>query len=117
MIKVLWFLKRADHLTLEEFKDWWINHHAADIAADQAPFLRGYKIDIRVADDSSFLGKPAGDCPWDGLAEQYFDSMDDYNAVYSRDDRPTRTDTMEHCSRFERLVVEEFDMPVVRQLA
>lgn len=117
MIKVLWFLKRADHLSLAEFKDWWINRHAADIAADQAPHLRAYKIDFRVDDDSAFLGKPAQDCPWDGLAEQYFDSLEDYNAVYRRTDRPTRADTMEHCSKFERLVVEEFEMPVVQELA
>lgn len=117
MIKVLWFLKRADHLSLQQFKDWWINHHAADIAADQAPHLRGYKIDFRIADDSAFLGKPADECPWDGLAEQYFDSLDDYNAVYGRTDRATRADTMEHCGRFERLVVEEYDMPVVMQPA
>jgi hypothetical protein len=114
MIKVLWFLKRAEHLTLAEFKDWWINHHAADIAADQAPYLKGYKIDFRVDDDSQFLGKPAVESPWDGVAEQFFDSIEDYNAVYVRDDRPTRADTLSFCSRFERLVVEEYDMPVHR---
>lgn len=112
MIKVMWFLKRADHLTLEEFREWWLNTHAADISADQRPYLKGYKVDIRISDDSEFLGKPAGECPWDGIAEQYFDTMEDYNAVYSRTDRPTREDTLAHTSKFERMIVEEHTMPL-----
>jgi hypothetical protein len=115
MIKVMWFLKRAEHLTLAEFRDWWVHTHAADISADQKPYLKGYKIDIRVEDDNAFLGKPAIDSPWDGIAEQYFDTIDDYNAVYSRADRPTRGDTLAHCSRFERLVVDELNMPVHKE--
>ncbi|MGL5838198.1 MAG: EthD domain-containing protein [Sphingorhabdus sp.] len=108
MIKVMWFLKRAEHLTLDQFRRWWLDHHAADIAADQAPFLKGYKIDIRVDDDSAYLGRPVGDqFEWDGIAEQYFDSIDDYNAVYGRTDRKTRQDTADNTSAFARIVVEE----------
>jgi hypothetical protein len=111
MIKVMWFLKRAPHLTLEEFGHWWLNVHAPDIADDQAPYLRKYIVDLRVADDSALAGKPAGESAWDGIAEQYFDSIEDYNAVYSRADRPT----LAHTSAFERLVVTEhvMDMPAL----
>jgi hypothetical protein len=110
-VKVMWFLRRAEHLTLAEFRDWWLNRHVVDIVQDQKPFLRSYKIDVRVDDDQPFLGRPATESPWDGIAEQVFDTIADYNAVYSRADRPTRSDTLAHCSRFERLVVEEYNIP------
>lgn len=110
MIKVMWFLKRAEHLTLEEFGEWWLNRHAPDICADQAPHLKKYLVDLRVANDSALAGKPAGESRWDGIAEQFFDSVEDYNAVYGRTDRPTRADTLAHTSAFERLVVQEFEI-------
>ena len=47
MIKVMWFLKRAPHLSLEEFAAWWLTRHAPDIAADQAPYLKRHVIDVR----------------------------------------------------------------------
>ena len=112
MVKVMWFLKRAEHLSLEQFAHWWVNTHAPDIAADQSPYLKLYKVDVRLGDDSAFSGRPAGECPWDGIAEQYFESVEDYNAVYSRKDRPSRADTLAHTSRFERMVVVEHDVPI-----
>ena len=45
-----------------------------------------------------------------GFAEQWFDSAQDYQAVYGRKDRPTRGDTLRHTSRFERVVVEEHEI-------
>lgn len=112
MIKVMWFLKRAHHLSLEEFGHWWMTVHAGDIVADQTPRLRKYLIDLRVSDETSYAGRPAQECPWDGIAEQYFDTIEDYNAVYSRTDRPTRDDTLAHTSAFERLVVHEYEVAV-----
>ncbi len=55
-------------------------------------------------------GRPAEDSPWDGIAEQWFDTADDYQAVYGRKDRPTRADTLAHTSRFQRMVVEDFEI-------
>lgn len=112
MIKVMWFLKRAEHLTLEEFGDWWLNRHAFDISADQRPHLKKYLIDLRVADDSALAGRPPGESRWDGIAEQFFDTIEDFNAVYQREDRPTRADTLAHTSAFERLVVMEYEIDV-----
>lgn len=112
MIKVMWFLKRAEHLTLEEFGDWWLNRHAFDISADQRPHLKKYLIDLRVADDSGYAGRPPGEAKWDGIAEQFFDTIEEYNAVYLRQDRPTRADTLAHTSAFERLVVTEHEIDV-----
>ena len=111
MIKVLWFLKKADNIELEEFKAWWLNHHAHDIAADQKPYLKKYRVNVRIADDSALAaGRPSDPSPWDGFAEQWFDSAEDYRAVYGRTSRPTRDDTLKHTSRFERVVVEEFEV-------
>jgi EthD domain len=106
MIKVMWFLKRAEHLTLEEFGDWWINHHAPDVIRHQLPYLKGYKIDLRTSEEG-LAGKPADDFEWDGIAEQWFDNEADYNAVYDKTESPTRPDTLAHTSRFARMVVRE----------
>jgi hypothetical protein len=111
MIKVLWFLKRADHLTLAEFRQWWLERHAPDIAADQRPYLKKYIVRVRTDDAALSAGRPKDDSPWDGIAEQWFETVEDYVAVYGRRDRPTRADTLAHTSRFERLVVEDFEIP------
>ena len=111
MIKVFWFLKKADDISLDEFRSWWLDHHVHDIAADQKPYRKKYRVNVRVADDSALSsGKPLADSPWDGFAEQWFDSAQDYQAVYGRKDRPTRGDTLRHTSRFERVVVEEHEI-------
>ena len=112
MIKVMRFLKRAPHMSLAELRRWWIEEHAADIAADQRPHLKRYVVDVRIDDDSSFLGRPPGEFPWDGVAEQWFETLGDYNAVYGRQDRPTRADTLAHTSAFQRVVVEEHEIPL-----
>jgi len=113
MIKVVWFLKRAEHLSLAQFRDWWLTRHAPEIAADQKPFLKRYIVKVRREDDGELAaGRPKDDSPWDGMAEQWFDTAEDYNAVYGRSDRPTRADTLANTSRFERLVVDEFEIPV-----
>ena len=112
MIKVMWLLKRAEHLTLKEFRTWWLEEHARDIVADQTPYLKRYIVDARIDDDTPFAGKPGTECLWDGIAEHWFDTIDDYNAIYSRTDRPTRGDTLAHTSAFERLLVEEHEIPV-----
>jgi hypothetical protein len=113
MIKVMWFLKKADHLSLEEFRRWWLDEHVPDICEDQQPFLKKYIVDVRVEDDSQLAGRP-GDDPfgWDGIAEQYFETIDDYNAVYARTDRKTRKDTLAFTKAFQRLVVREYPIDV-----
>ena len=57
MVKVMWFLKRADHLTLEEFSRWWLEEHALDVAHHQSPHLRRYVVNVRTEDS----GLPAAD--------------------------------------------------------
>ena len=107
MIKVMWFLKRADHLSLEEFHRWWMEVHAPAIVAAQRPYLRKYVIDLRWRDDP-LPGKPKGEMDWDGVAEQWFESDEDFNAVYGWSTASaTRADTLKHVSRHARMIVRE----------
>jgi hypothetical protein len=107
MIKVMWFLKRADHLSLEEFHRWWTETHAPAVVAAQRPYLKRYVIDLRWPDDP-LPGKPADEMDWDGVAEQWFETEDDFKAVYARATvSPTRADTLKHVSRHARMLVRE----------
>ena len=112
MIKVMWLLKRAEHLSLVEFRKWWLEDHAPDIIADQKPYLKRYSVNARIDDATPFAGRPADENPWDGIAEQWFETIDDYNAICSNNDRATRADTLAHTSGFQQLIVEEHEMPV-----
>jgi hypothetical protein len=67
----MWLLKRADGMSLEAFRDWWLSRHAHDVARHQEPYLLRYVVNVR-RDDSGLGGKPADDHEWDGVAEQWF---------------------------------------------
>jgi hypothetical protein len=106
MIKVMWFLKRAEGLSLEDFREWWLHRHPHDVARHQGPHLLRYTVNVR-ADDSGLTGATQHEFEWDGVAEQWFADEAAFNAVYGRADSPTRADTLAHTSRFARLVVTE----------
>jgi len=106
MIKVMWFLKRADHLSLEEFTRWWLDEHAHDVARHQSPHLSRYVVNVRTEESGLPAAAPDG-FDWDGVAEQWFESVEAYQAAYSLNPSPTRADTLAHTSRFARLVVTE----------
>jgi hypothetical protein len=111
MVKVTWFLKRAEHLSLDEFRRWWLDKHCYDVARAQAPHLRRYVVNVRVEDD--LPGKTTSETQWDGIAEQWFDDEEAFRAAYSGPS-PTRADTLTHTSRFERLIVTEHEIPPYR---
>jgi hypothetical protein len=106
MIKVMRFLKRAEHLWLEEFTCWWLEEHAFDMAHHQSPRLRSYIVNVRTADSGLPAAAPDG-FDWDGVTEQWFDSVEAYQAAYSMNPSPTRADTLAHTSRFARMVFTE----------
>ena len=109
MVKIVWLLKKADHLTDEQFKAWWLESHVP--IARMAPGLRRYVVNFCRAD--ALAGKPANDCDWDGVAEQWFDDDDALNAAYSRQvSSEIRADTMAHVARLERLIVDELEIPL-----
>jgi EthD domain len=107
MVKVLWFLKRAPHLSPEEFRAWW-EVHAQDIIRHQGPYMQRYTVNFRVPD--AHLAGAASPSDWDGVAEQWFPDAESFNAWYGRAESPTRADTLAHTSRLERLIVEEVEM-------
>jgi hypothetical protein len=109
MIKVMWFLKRAEHMSLEEFRRWWLEEHCFDVARAQAPYLKRYLVNVRTQNDD-LAGRPATESEWDGVAEQWFEDEAAFNAAYGRPS-PTRADTLAHTSRLERLIVEECEIP------
>jgi uncharacterized protein (TIGR02118 family) len=110
VVKIVWFLKRAEHLSQEEFERWWLERHVP--VARAAPGLRRYVVNLPRPDD--LAGKPSAECEWDGVAEQWFDDDDALNAAYSRPVAgDVRADTLAHVSRLERLIVRdvEIDLP------
>jgi uncharacterized protein (TIGR02118 family) len=109
VIKIVWLLKKADHLTDEQFKNWWLESHVP--VARTAPGLRKYVVNFGRIDN--LAGKPAFDCEWDGVAEQWFDDEAALNAAYSRQvSTEIRADTMAHVARLERIIVDELEIPI-----
>jgi uncharacterized protein (TIGR02118 family) len=106
MVKVVWFLKKAEHLTMEEFRRWWLEGHAPMITARQGHLISRYVVNIRAEDD--LPGNAATAFDWDGMAEEWFESMDDARRAFSLPSAPeTRADVMAHVSAMSRLVVSE----------
>lgn len=113
MIKVMWFLKRKEHLSLEEFRRWWLDRHAPMIEETQRPHLLRYVVNVRT-DTDDLPGKPQSPSDWDGVAEQWFATEADFKAIYGRAVSPTRADTLAHVSRLERIIVTELDVSIQR---
>ncbi len=110
MLKVMWFLKRREGLSLEEFTKWW-EEHLHLIASRQQPQLLRYTVNIRTSDTDELAGHPGTECAWDGVAEQWFASEESFNEVYGRPTAAeTREDTLAHVSRFERIIVREIEV-------
>ena len=107
VLKIVWFVKRAEHLSREEFERWWLETHVP--VARAAPGLRRYVVNLAQPDD--LAGKPATEPDWDGVAEQWFDDEEALNAAYSRPVAgDIRADSLAHMSQLERLIVREIDI-------
>lgn len=107
MIKVVWLLKKADHLSMDEFRRWWLEGHAPVIAQKQGAMLRRYIVNIRTERDDlpAAAGTP---CEWDGMAEEWFESEALARRALSLPSAPeTRADVMAHVSRMARMIVTE----------
>lgn len=111
MIKVMWFLKRAENLSLAEFRSWWLEHMHL-VAALQSPYLKRYTVNIR-EDEDHLPARTAEEFEWDGCAEQWFEDEAAFRAAYERP-TPTesRIDTLKHTSRFSRMIVSEHVVPL-----
>ena len=111
MIRVMFFIKRADHLSLNEFQEWWFNTHVPHVCMDQSPYLAEYQICTKAVDLVDLPGGIAQeDLDWDGVAIQSFRTMDDYLAVYGKKERATTKDTLKHIKEIKRMIVRALDV-------
>jgi|SRR5579872_773876 len=111
MLKIMWFLKRADGISLEEFRAWWLDHtnHVREARKGE---LRKYVVNIREPSDT-LAGQPPDDPIWDGVAEEWYEDEKAVNRAYSRPAaRGTRQDTLAHVSRLSRIIVREREIPL-----
>ena len=107
MIKVVWFLKKSKHLSMEEFRHWWINEHAPQVVDKQGSMLRRYIVNIR-HDNDDLPGLPEVLFDWDGIAEEWFSSTEAAHAAFSLPSAlETRADVMQHVDKISRCIVDE----------
>lgn len=105
MIKVMWLVRRAEHLSREEFAKWWTEVHAPQITGEQVPRLVRYVVNLRIEDD--LPARPASAPDWDGIAEEWFPTEAAFAACYGSTNDEAHADFVAHTSRAERLVVRE----------
>lgn len=85
MIKIIFCLRRRDHLTLEAFHDYWLEQHAP-LVRQVAPILRIRRYTQSRLYDNPLLAstiKARGCDPraFDGVAELWWDSAEDIIAA------------------------------------
>ena len=91
-------LKRQEHLSLEEFKNWWLGHHK-ELAAQMPKLKRAYF--NLVQGDENIL--------YDGVSELWFDSIADFESAYQSEiGKKVAADSLAHVSKRDRLIVEEY---------
>ena len=88
---MLAFLRRMPELSPDEFHDYWRDVHAPRFAnsAELAPLLRRYELNHRLPVDYArerHAVEMAGP-QWDGVAVQWFDSLESYRAFESHPER------------------------------
>ena len=71
MYKVVGIIKRPEGMDFEAFKAWWLNEHAPRVR--QWPGLVRYSINLCTTPDQ----------PYDGMAEVWFDTRAEMDAVFA----------------------------------
>ncbi len=73
MVRVHIWLRKKDEMSPQEFREYWLNHHAP-IARDGYEKLTGYRVDVvtRVPDGQ--------ETPYDGVAVLTWDAREDFSA-------------------------------------
>lgn len=74
MIKLVCLINRPAHVSRQEFRDWWLGHHAP--LAARLPGLRRYVISLS-EDDGGV------EAPHDGVAELWFDGRSEMEAAFA----------------------------------
>lgn len=98
MFKAIILLKRAENMSHDEFKQWWLVDHSKKAAT--LPGVR--KIVFNLAEDGS---------AYDGVSELWFDSKEDFDAAYATEiGKAVAADSLAHLSARERMLVVENDI-------
>lgn len=104
MIKLIALLKRKPGMTIEQFKDRWVNDHVN--LSKQMPGLRGYLVNVAVHH------QPDGDGVeplYDGTAELWWDSIEDMEACFQSDiAKVAGADADSFCEMRIHIYTEEF---------
>lgn len=96
MFKAIILLTRREDSSPAEFRDWWLERHAA--LARQLPGLRRLVFNVVETDDA----------PCDGVSELWFDSREAFDAAYAGEiGRRVAADTLANVGARVRLVVDE----------
>ena len=107
MVKIVWFLKKADHLSMNEFRRWWLDDHAPAVVEKQGSRLTRYIVSIRT-DTDDLPGTANTPFEWDGMAEEWFESEEAARQAFTlASASDTRNDVMAHVSKLSRLIVTE----------
>ena len=94
-MKLSVFLRRADQLTSDEFRAWWVEHTAT---SRHIPGLRGYRICF--VEETRAFGRAPDACRYDGVAQLWFDAAEELSSGFESDTaRAAVQDADAHCSQ------------------
>ena len=97
MFKAMILLKRKDGLTIQEFKNWWLNEHSP--MASKLPNVKKLCFNLVVGEENQ---------EYDGIAEQWFETEEDFLSAYQSDHgKKVAADSMSKVSKRARLFVSE----------
>ena len=99
MFKAIILLKKKEEVSSEEFINWWINSHSSKAA--MLPKIRKLCFNLVENED---------DKAYDGIAEQWFDTQEDFeNAYASEIGKKVAADSISNVLKRDRLFVSEHD--------
>jgi uncharacterized protein (TIGR02118 family) len=101
MVRVHIWIRKKDGMTVEEFRDRWLNEHAP-IARDGYEHLRSYTVDL-------VTRIPQGQqAPYDGVAELTWDDRDGFKAdMQSEVGARSTEDLKEFAASFGLLFIDQ----------
>ena len=100
MVKLVRLLKRPPTMTADELRTWWLGPHAT--IAKGIPGLKKYVVSLAVS-------APDEEPEYDGMAEMWFDNMDDVRkALGSPVMTEARNDAEGHNFTIVRMTTEEY---------
>lgn len=89
MIKLTFCLRRQPHLSLEEFSDYWLNHHGrlAQRLKEHVGMVRYVQTHRRdMAVNKAFEEERGAPEPYDGVAEAWWNSWEELEEIMKNPD-------------------------------